>query len=439
MPLLVALSLALLILLPGGQAVSEPRHGISVFGKLKYGPDFQHFDWADPAAPKGGLLRIRDLGTFDTVNLYILKGRRPNAVQLHEIRLHERLMVRSYDEPDAHYALVAKTVDLADDGRTATFQLDTRARFHDGSPIRAEDVVWSLNTIREEGHPVLRSVFAKATAEALAPDRVRFSFAQGAPRDLAVRVAGDLPILSATYYATRDFTETTLDPPLGSGPYRISKVRSGSSVEVERVTDYWAADLPVNRGLWNFDTIRVDYYQDRTSALLAFFADEYDFREEFTSKSWATEYDDKQPVQDGRIERLTLSDGRPSGAQGWFLNLRRDRFADPRVRKARGSSPRRMATCGSSTSPEPPRRWRCSSGCAPATRQSSARCHPLRITSSTRSRTRLCGGLPGCSTRRRTGTQAASCVRSFPRRCVAPSKRTRGSPSSTKTRSGAPI
>lgn len=334
MPVLVVLTLALMILLPWGQAVSEPRHGISVFGKLKYGPDFQHFDWADPAAPKGGLLRIRDLGTFDTVNLYILKGRRPSAVQVHEIRLHERLMVRSYDEPDAHYALVAKTVDVAEDGRTATFHLDPRARFHDGSPIRAADVVWSLNTIRDKGHPVLRSVFARATAEALAPDRVRFSFAQGAPRDLAVRVAGDLPILSATYYESHDFTETTLDPPLGSGPYRISKVRSGSSVEMERVTDYWAADLPVNRGLWNFDTIRVDFYQDRTSALLSFFADEYDFREEFTSKSWATEYDDKKPVQDGRIERLTLSDGRPSGAQGWFVNARRARFADARVRRA---------------------------------------------------------------------------------------------------------
>lgn len=334
MPVLVVLTLALMILLPWGQAVSEPRHGISVFGKLKYGPDFQHFDWANPAAPKGGLLRIRDLGTFDTVNLYILKGRRPSAVQVHEIRLHERLMVRSYDEPDAHYALVAKTVDVAEDGRTATFHLDPRARFHDGSPIRAADVVWSLNTIRDKGHPVLRSVFARATAEALAPDRVRFSFAQGAPRDLAVRVAGDLPILSAAYYESHDFTETTLDQPLGSGPYRISKVRSGSSVEMERVADYWAADLPVNRGLWNFDTIRVDYYQDRTSALLSFFADEYDFREEFTSKSWATEYDDKKPVQDGRIERLTLSDGRPSGAQGWFVNARRARFADARVRRA---------------------------------------------------------------------------------------------------------
>lgn len=334
MHLFAALALAVVLLLPAAPVEAEPRHGISVFGKLKYGPDFTHFDWADPTAPKGGLLRIRDLGTFDTVNLYILKGRRPNAILLHQIRLHERLMVRSYDEPDAHYALVAKSVELSGDGRTATFTLDGRARFHDGSPIRAEDVVWSLDTIRDQGHPVLRSVFAKATAEAIAPDQVRFSFAEGAPRDLAVRVAGDLPILSATYYQAHDFTETTLDPPLGSGPYRISGVRSGSSVELERVADYWAADLPVNRGLWNFDTIRVDYYQDRTSALLAFFADEYDFREEFTSKSWATEYDDKQPVKDGRIERLTLSDGRPSGAQGWFLNLRRERFADRRVRQA---------------------------------------------------------------------------------------------------------
>ncbi len=328
---LVALLAAILLLRP---ASAEPSHGISVFGGLKYGADFTHFDWADPTAPKGGLLRIRDLGTFDTLNLYILKGRRPSAVLAHEVRLHDRLMVRSYDEPDAHYALVAQSVDLADDGRTATFRLDPRARFHDGSAITADDVVWSLNAIREQGHPVLRSVFAKATAAALAPDVVRFSFAEGAPRDLAVRVAGGLPILSATYYATRSFTESTLDPPLGSGPYRVSKVSSGNSLELERVADYWAADLPVNRGQWNFDTIRIDYYQDRTSALLSFFADEYDFREEFTSKSWATEYDDKKPVQDGRIQRLTLPDGRPSGAQGWFLNLRRDRFSDVRVREA---------------------------------------------------------------------------------------------------------
>lgn len=313
---------------------AEPSHGISVFGSLKYGPGFTHFDWADPSAPKGGLLRIRDLGTFDTLNLYILKGRRPSAVLAHEIRLHDRLMVRSYDEPDAHYALVAQSVDLAEDGRSATFRLDPRARFHDGSVIVAADVVWSLKAIKEDGHPVLRSIFAKATATALAPDLVRFAFADGAPRDLAVRVAGSLPILSAKYYETNSFTESTLDPPLGSGPYRVSKVASGSSLELERVKDYWAADLPVNRGLWNFDTIRVDYYQDRTSALLSFFADEYDFREEFTSKSWATEYDDKKPVQDGRVLRLTLDDGRPSGAQGWFLNLRRDRFRDVRVREA---------------------------------------------------------------------------------------------------------
>lgn len=327
-------TLLLVALLAMRPAEAEPSHGISVFGGLKYGPDFDHFDWADPMAPKGGLLRIRDLGTFDTLNLHILKGRRPSAVLAHEIRLHDRLMVRSYDEPDAHYALVARSVDMAQDGRSATFHLDPRARFHDGSAITAADVVWSLDAIREKGHPVLRSIFAKATATALAPDLVKFSFAEGASRDLAVRVAGGLPILSAAYYETHSFTETSLDPPLGSGPYRVSKVTSGNSLELERVRDYWAADLPVNRGQWNFDTIRIDYYQDRTSALLSFFADEYDFREEFTSKSWSTEYDDKKPVQDERIQRLTLPDGRPSGAQGWFLNLRRDRFKDVRVREA---------------------------------------------------------------------------------------------------------
>ncbi|WP_417516350.1 extracellular solute-binding protein [Minwuia sp.] len=243
-------------------------------------------------------------------------------------------MTRSYDEPDAHYALVAKTADVAEDGRSVTFVLDDRARFHDGTPITARDIVFSLDTIREKGHPILRNVFDKASATAVGPHEVRFDLAEGASRDLAVKIAGDLPILSADYYETVDFAKTTLTPPLGSGPYRISKVNQGTSLTLTRVADYWAGDLPVNRGLWNFDEIRIDWYADRTSALLAFFADEYDLREEFTSKSWATEYDDKVPVSDGRIQRLTLSDGRPSGMQGWFFNTRRPRFADRRVREA---------------------------------------------------------------------------------------------------------
>jgi microcin C transport system substrate-binding protein len=315
-------------------AVAEPRHGISVFGELDYPADFKHFKWVNPDAPKGGTLRIRDLGTFDSLNLFILRGSRPGSILNHEIRIHDTLMVRSYDEPDAHYALIAKTADLADDGRSVVFELDPRARFHDGSPITAADVLFSLEAIRDKGHPILRNVFEKATASDLGGGKVRFDMAEGAPRDLSVKIAGSLPILSAAYYATVDFEKSTLTPPLGNGPYRMATVKQGSSITLERVEDYWAKDLPVNRGLWNFDSIRIDWYADRTSALLAFFADEYDLREEFTSKSWSTEYDDKTPVKDGRIIRTTISDGRPSGMQGWFFNTRRDRFADRRVREA---------------------------------------------------------------------------------------------------------
>lgn len=325
---------ALLLLCLTCAAGAEPRHGISVFGALKYGPDFAHFDWVDPAAPKGGLLRVRDLGTFDSVNMFILKGRRPNWVLTQEVRLHDTLMVRSYDEPDAHYALVARTAELSDDRRHVTFRLDPRARFHDGSPITADDVVWSLETIKAKGHPILAQIFAAATAVALEPGTVRFDLAADASRDLPVRLAGALPILSSRYYRDREFAESTLEPPLGSGPYRIAEVKSGQSLTLERVAGYWAANLPANVGQWNFDRIRIDYYADRTAALLGFFADAYDLREEFTSKSWATEYDDKPAVKDGRIVRLTTSDGSPSGVQGWFYNLRRPQFADRRVREA---------------------------------------------------------------------------------------------------------
>ncbi|WP_416897999.1 MAG: extracellular solute-binding protein [Minwuia sp.] len=317
-----------------GSALAEPRHGISVFGQLEYPEGFEHYNWVNPEAPKGGMLRLRDLGTFDSVNFYILRGATPASIQQHEIRLHDTLMARSYDEPDAHYALIARTADVAADGRSVTFEIDERARFHDGSPILAADAVFSLEVIQEKGHPILRNVFEKASAAIVAERTVRFDLAEDAPRDLAVKIAGSLPILSAAYYETVEFDKTTLTPPLASGPYRMTEVNQGTSITLERVTDYWAKDLPVNKGLWNFDTIRIDWYADRTSALLAFFADEYDFREEFTSKSWATEYDDKVPVQEGRIKRLTVSDGRASGMQGWFYNTRRGKFADRRVREA---------------------------------------------------------------------------------------------------------
>ena len=322
------LCVGLLIAAPAA-AGEAARHGLSIFGDLKYPPGFEHFDFVNPDAPKGGRLKLRNIGTFDSLNPYILKGEAAIGVGL----IHAALMTRAGDEPDAQYGLIAESVELADDLGAVVFNLNPKARFHDGSPITAADVVYTFEALVGEGHPAWRINFQNVVgAEALAPGRVRFTFKPGATRDLPIKVAA-MPVLSKAYFETR-FAKTTLEPPLGSGPYRISEVQPGRSIAYQRVADYWARDLPVNRGRYNFDRIQFDYYRDRTSALLAFFAGEYDFREEFTSKSWATEYDDKNPVKDGRIKRDVLPDKSPSGVQAWFYNLRREKFADRRTRAA---------------------------------------------------------------------------------------------------------
>ena len=323
------LSAALLFALPAG-AETVARHGISVFGDLKYGPDFRHFDYVEPNAPKGGELRLRDVGTFDNVQPFILKGRTAIGAGL----VHDTLMVRAGDEPDGHYGLIAESAELAEDRSWVIFNLRPEARFHDGSPITADDVAFSFEALTTKGHPSFRIRYQNvARAEALARRRVKFHLEPEATRDLPVNLA-QLPVLSKAYYETRDFAKTTLEPPLASGPYRMAKVDAPRSITYERVRDYWARDLPVNRGRWNFDSIKFDYYRDRTSALLAFFAGDYSFREEFTSKSWSTEYDDKKPIQQGLIVRDELPDHSPSGVQAWFYNMRRDKFADRRVRAA---------------------------------------------------------------------------------------------------------
>ncbi len=325
-----ALALGLLAVLPAA-AETGARHGVSVFGELKYGAEFRHFDYADPNAPKGGLLKLRWIGTFDNIQPFILKGR--GAVGAGML-VHDTLMVRAADEPDAHYGLIAESVELSDDGARVVFNLRPKARFHDGSPITADDVVFSFRALTKKGHPSWRIRYQNvAGAEALAPRRVEFALEPGATRDLPVKLA-QMPVLSRAYYETRDFAATTLEPPLASGPYRIAKADAPRSIIYRRVADYWARELPVNRGRWNFDTIQFDYYRDRTSALLAFFAGDYSFREEFTSKSWSTEYDDKQPIQQGLIVREVLPDHSPSGVQAWFFNIRRPKFADQRVRAA---------------------------------------------------------------------------------------------------------
>ena len=307
-------------------------HGLSAFGDLKYKPDFQHFEYVNPDAPKGG--RLSQVGvaariTFDSFNPFILRGDSAQGLEL----LFDSLMVRAADEPDAVYGLLAKSATVAPDRRSVTFELRPEAKFADGSPVTAEDVAFSFDTLKTKGHPHYRMALRDVTrAEVLDPHRVRYVFQGENLRDLPLTVA-TLPVLSKAYYATRDFEATTLEPPLGSGPYQISEFKQGTFTTFKRRQDYWARDLPVNRGRYNFDEVRYEYYRDRTAQLESLKAGAYDLREEFTAKDWATGYDIPQ-VKSGRMVLLTLPDESPSGAQGFFLNTRLPKFADPRVRKA---------------------------------------------------------------------------------------------------------
>jgi microcin C transport system substrate-binding protein len=313
---------------------AEPRHGLSVFGVLKYPADFKHFDYVNPDAPKGGRasqIGTAGLTTFDSFNPFILKGDAAQGLEL----LFDSLMARANDEPDAVYSLVAETADVAADGMSVTFKLRPGAKFADGTPVTAEDVVFSFETIKAKGTPVLSiPIQGVVKAEALDPSTVRYTFQGTLTRDLPISVA-TLPILSKAYYTAHDFDKTSLEPPLGSGPYKIGEYKAGTFVSYVRRDDYWGRDLPVNRGQYNFDEVRYEYYRDRSLELESLLAGNFDFREEFTSKDWATGYN-APPVKDGRIVLLTLPDERPSGAQGFFINTRREKFKDVRVRQALG-------------------------------------------------------------------------------------------------------
>ena len=308
---------------------TKASHGISVFGDLKYPSEFGQFDYVNADAPKGGEIKLQSVGTYETVNPFILKGRKEVLSGL----VFDTLMTRAMDEPDAVYGLVAKSVNLSEDGSWIEFNLDSRAKFHDDTPVTSADVVYSFETLVKEGHPRFRIIYRDVEkAEALGSTKVRFDFKPGFHRDLPTRLAA-LPVLSKAYYAKAKFNETTFTPPLGSGPYRIVKVEPGRTAVYQRVANYWARNLPVNRGRHNFERVRVDYYRDRDIAFQAFFSGQYDFREEFTSRSWATQYD-KPPVIKKLILRETLDDQTPSGAQVFVFNLRRDKFKDRRIRAA---------------------------------------------------------------------------------------------------------
>jgi microcin C transport system substrate-binding protein len=325
-------ALVLVALLANAATAAERKHGLSAFRDLAYGVDFAHFAYANPDAPKDGTFSLVGWGgvtTFNSLNNYILKGDAAQGLEL----LFDTLMTRAADEPDAVYGLVAESAEVADDGMSVTFHLRPEARFSDGSPLTADDVVFSLDTLKEKGHPIYHQMLRDVVkAEALDPQTVRYTLQGNLVRDLPLTVA-ELPIFSKAYYATKEFEETTLEPPLGSGPYLVDRMAQGRTIVYRRNPDYWAKDLPVNRGRWNFDKIRFEYFRDRTAGMEAFKAGTYDFREEFTSKVWATEYD-FPAIRDGRVKKEVLPDDTPSGTQGFFINTRRDTFKDPRVREA---------------------------------------------------------------------------------------------------------
>jgi microcin C transport system substrate-binding protein len=314
--------------------MAEPRHGLSIFGELKYGPDFKHFQYVNPDAPKGGRISLigpvpRD--TFDSFNGYILKG---DPVQGYEL-MFDSLMARAMDEPDAVYGLVAETADVASDGKSITFSLRPEAKFSDGSALTADDVCNSFDLLSTKGDERIKITIRDVEAcDVVGPQEVRYRFKGERTRDLPLTVA-QLPIFSKAYYDKVDFAKTTMTPPLGSGPYKVKSFRQGEYVAYQRRDDYWAKDLPVNAGRYNFDEVRFEYFRERTAGLEALKSGVLDLREEYVSRDWATAYD-FPAANDGRVKRVELPDETPSGAQGFFFNLRRDKFYDIRVRKALG-------------------------------------------------------------------------------------------------------
>jgi len=336
---IAALALAGLVT-AGGNAFADAvqtSYGLSAFGDLKYSRDFKHFDYVNPDAPKGGSLRTTSVlasQTFDSLNSYILKGDPADGMADPFNLIFDSLMVRAYDEADSVYALVATHAEFVPGGDWITFEMRDDAVFADGTPITAEDAAHTFKLLKEKGHPAYRLALRDVdSAEALSSNRVKYNFAKDAPkRDLPMLVA-TLPIFSKAYYTENDFTKSSLDVPLSSGPYKIGRVIRNQSITYERRDDYWGKDLPVNVGRYNFDKVTFEYFRDSEAAFEALTAQKLDLREEFSSKFWGTRYDFPS-LEAGEVKKGVIADDRPAGTQGYWFNTRREKFADPRVREA---------------------------------------------------------------------------------------------------------
>ncbi|SMX47520.1 extracellular solute-binding protein [Maliponia aquimaris] len=338
-PRCAALATALMALAIGVAALSVSAeetvikaHGVSTFGDLRYGPDFTHFDYVNPDAPKGGEFSTWAFGTFDSLTPYILKG---NAAAGSTV-FYDSLLTGNLEEPDAMYGLVAESLEYPENREWVIFHMRPEAKFRDGTPVTAQDVVFSYNVLLEKGTPTYKTTFQFfKSVEALDDHTVKFTFDPEGPLRELLMTAGGIPIFSKDYYADRDFAESSLEPPMGSGPFDLLEVDPGRTVAYKRRDDYWAKDLPVNVGQNNFDVIKFEYFADYTTAFEAFKGGAYLFREEFSSKVWGTSYDFPD-IAAGHVKVETLPDGRPAGTQGFWFNLRRDKFSDPRVREAIG-------------------------------------------------------------------------------------------------------
>ncbi len=312
-----------------GGATAQPSHGLTMYGEPALPPDFQHLPHANPDAPKGGSIKFADIGGFDSMNPYIVKGRAPWAVRFHSI---ESLLGRSWDEPFTLYGLLAESVEIADDNSWVEFHLRPEARFSDGSAVTIDDVIFSMEMLGEKGLPNYRNSWKKVTSYKRISDRgIRFGLTSG-ERELPL-ILGLRPILQKAQWAGRDFAETTLEPLVGSGPYTVSSMEPGRYVELSLNPEYWGANLPFNRGLHNFQVIRYEFFRDEAAQFESFSAGESDIFRDGDPNRWASGYQFARATS-GEITLSEVSHGRPTGMHGFVFNARRPLFEDIRVREA---------------------------------------------------------------------------------------------------------
>ncbi len=318
-----------LCLLLVGMSAYAADYATSMFGEPRYPADFTHFHYVNPDAPKGGKLRLHRVGTFDSLNPWIMKGTSAAGIS----RIYDTLTIASLDEPFTQYGLIAKHIEIAPDRSWEIFTINPKARFSDGVPVTAEDVAFTFHLLVDKGSPFWAYYYHDVIkVEVLDRYRVKFYFRPGSSREVPL-IVGQMSVMPKHYWKNRDFTNTTLVPPVGSGPYKIVSVKPGRSIEYKRRKDYWGKNLPVNRGLYNFGTITYDYYRDAAVALEAFKSGAYDFRRETSSQRWATGYQGPA-LQAGKIIKETFTNKQSAGMQGFVFNLRNPLFDDRTLRHA---------------------------------------------------------------------------------------------------------